>query len=155
VREALDLDDTALEVNATPQRGDCMSVFGLARDYAAAHQGRYLTYGVRPVVAQHSACSDPDRGAGRLSGIRITRHQGCESWRTVSGVAPRAAAQGRPQQHFAIVDVTNYVMIELGQPMHAYDLGLLSGGITVRMAKAGERLMLLDDKEYSLDPEFM
>jgi len=54
-----------------------------------------------------------------------------------------------------IVDVTNYVMIELGQPMHAYDLERLSGGITVRMAKAGERLTLLDDKEYSLDPEFL
>jgi phenylalanyl-tRNA synthetase beta chain len=55
----------------------------------------------------------------------------------------------------AIVDVTNYVMIELGQPLHAYDLARLSAGITVRMAKAGEALTLLDDKEYSLDPDFL
>src|SRR6202023_3839189 len=55
VREALDLDDTALEVNATPNRGDCMSVFGLARDYAAAHEGRYLTYTIEPVGARHAA----------------------------------------------------------------------------------------------------
>jgi len=55
VREALDLNDTALEVNATPNRGDCMSVFGIARDYAAAHEGRYLTYTVEPVGARHAA----------------------------------------------------------------------------------------------------
>src|SRR6202047_3928159 len=55
VREALDLDDTTLEVNATPNRGDCMSVWGIARDYAAAHERRYLTYSVPPVEARHAA----------------------------------------------------------------------------------------------------
>jgi len=156
VREALDLDDTALEVNATPNRGDCMSVFGLARDYAAAHQGRYLTYGVRSVVAQHSAvfptriaapAACPVFGSRVIKGVKVGGQSPAWLRERLRRVGLNSISP--------IVDVTNYVMIELGQPMHAYDLGLLSGGITVRMAKAGERLMLLDDKEYSLDPEFM
>jgi phenylalanyl-tRNA synthetase beta chain len=156
VREALDLNDTALEVNATPNRGDCMSVFGLARDYAAAHAGRYLTYTVEPVEARHAA----------VFPARIEVPAACPVFaaRVVKGVKVGATSPAWLRERLRrvginsispIVDVTNYVMIELGQPMHAYDLDRLSGGITVRMAKAGEQLMLLDDKEYALDPEFM
>jgi phenylalanyl-tRNA synthetase beta chain len=156
VREALDLDDTALEVNATPNRGDCMSVFGLARDYAAAHEGRYLTYTVEPVEARHAA----------VFPARIEAPAACPVFasRVVKGVKVGATSPAWLRERLRrvginsispIVDVTNYVMTELGQPMHAYDLDRLSGGITVRMAKAGEQLMLLDDKEYALDPEFM
>jgi phenylalanyl-tRNA synthetase beta chain len=155
VREALDLDDTALEVNATPNRGDCMSVFGLARDYAAAHEGRYLTYSAAPVGARHAA----------VFPTRIEAPAACPVFasRIVKGVKVGGQSPAWLRERLRrvginsispIVDVTNYVMIELGQPMHAYDLDRLSGGITVRMAKAGERLLLLDDKEYSLDPEF-
>jgi phenylalanyl-tRNA synthetase beta chain len=156
VREALDLDDTALEVNATPNRGDCMSVFGLARDYAAAHEGRYLTYTAEPVRARHAT----------VFPTRIAVPAACPVFasRVVKGVKVGGQSPAWLRERLRrvginsispIVDVTNYVMIELGQPMHAYDLDRLSGGITVRMAKAGERLMLLDDKEYPLDPEFM
>ena len=156
VREALDLDDTALEVNATPNRGDCMSVFGLARDYAAAHEGRYLAYTVAPVEARHAA----------VFPARIEVPAACPVFasRVVKGVKVGATSPAWLRERLRrvginsispIVDVTNYVMTELGQPMHAYDLDRLSGGITVRMAKAGEQLMLLDDKEYPLDPEFM
>jgi phenylalanyl-tRNA synthetase beta chain len=156
VREALDLDDTALEVNATPNRGDCMSVFGLARDYAAAHENRYLAYSVAPVEARHAA----------VFPARIEVPAACPVFasRIVKGVKVGATSPAWLRERLRrvginsispIVDVTNYVMTELGQPMHAYDLDRLSGGITVRMAKAGEQLMLLDDKEYSLDPEFM
>jgi len=156
VREALDLDDTALEVNATPNRGDCMSVFGLARDYAAAHEGRYLTYTAERVGARHAT----------VFPTRIAVPAACPVFasRVVKGVKVGGQSPAWLRERLRrvginsispIVDVTNYVMIELGQPMHAYDLDRLSGGITVRMAKAGERLMLLDDKEYPLDPEFM
>jgi phenylalanyl-tRNA synthetase beta chain len=156
LREALDLDDTALEVNATPNRGDCMSVWGIARDYAAAHQGRYLVYSAPPVGASHAA----------VFPTRIEAPRACPVFasRVIKGVkiAGQSPAWLRERLRRVginsispIVDVTNYVMIELGQPMHAYDLERLSGGITVRMARAGERLTLLDDKEYSLDREFL
>jgi phenylalanyl-tRNA synthetase beta chain len=156
VREALDLEDTALEVNATPNRGDCMSVWGIARDYAAAHEGRYLAYTVPPVEARHAA----------VFPARIEVPAACPVFasRVIKGVKVGATSPAWLRERLRrvginsispIVDVTNYVMTELGQPMHAYDLDRLSGGITVRMAKAGEQLTLLDDKEYSLDPEFM
>ena len=156
VREALDLEDTALEVNATPNRGDCMSVWGIARDYAAAHEGRYLAYAVAPVEARHAA----------VFPARIEVPAACPVFasRVVKDVKVGATSPAWLRERLRrvginsispIVDVTNYVMTELGQPMHAYDFARLSGGITVRMAKAGEQLTLLDDKEYSLDPEFM
>ncbi|HWJ35722.1 MAG TPA: phenylalanine--tRNA ligase subunit beta [Steroidobacteraceae bacterium] len=156
VREALDLDDTSLEVNATPNRGDCMSVFGIARDYAAAHEGRYLTYGAAPVAAL-----DPS-----VFPASIEAPAACPLFasRIIRGVRPKGPSPAWLRERLRrvginsispIVDVTNYVMLESGQPMHAYDLERLSGGITVRMAQAGERLTLLDDKEYVLDPEFL
>ncbi len=155
LREALDLDDTVLEVNATPNRGDCMSVFGIARDYAAARERRYLTYRVEPVPAAHTA----------VFPIRIEA-AGCPifSSRVIRGVRARGQSPAWLRERLRrvginsispIVDVTNYVMTELGQPMHAYDLERLAGGITVRAALPAERLTLLDDQEYALDPDFM
>jgi phenylalanyl-tRNA synthetase beta chain len=156
VREALDLDDASLEVNATPNRGDCMSVLGIARDYAAAHDGRYLRYGVAPVAAQHAdvfpatieaptAC--PVFGSRVIRGVKSQGQSPAWLRERLRRVGINSISP--------IVDVTNYVMMELGQPMHAYDLARLSGRITVRRAKVGERVTLLDDKEYVLDPEFL
>ena len=156
VREALDLEDSELEVNATPNRGDCMSVFGIARDYAAAHQHRYLKYAVPSVAAQHSAVFPAAIEAGDACPEFLSR--------VVRGVDSRAASPAWLRERLRrvgigsispIVDVTNYVMTELGQPLHAYDLDRLTGGITVRMARAGERITLLDDREYALDPGFL
>jgi phenylalanyl-tRNA synthetase beta chain len=154
IREALDLDDASLEVNATPNRGDCMSVFGIARDYTAAHERRYLTLSVPPVAARNEAvypatidipAAVPVFACRVIRGVRSggesptwlrerLRHVG------INSISP-------------IVDVTNYVMTELGQPLHAYDLERLTGSITVRYARAGERAVLLDDKEYALDAD--
>ena len=155
-REALDLDDTVLEVNATPNRGDCMSVFGIARDYTAAHERRYLEYRVTPAAAVHTA----------VFPISLEAAAGCPIFtsRVIRGVRPQAKSPPWLRERLRrvginsispIVDVTNYVMTELGQPMHAYDLSRLAGGITVRAARTGERVTLLDDKEYVLDPGFM
>ncbi|MGD0494345.1 MAG: phenylalanine--tRNA ligase subunit beta [Steroidobacteraceae bacterium] len=156
VRASLDLDDTVLEVNATPNRGDCMSVFGIARDYAAAQDRRYLKASAAPVPAAHDA---------RFP-VRIEWAAGCPVFasRVIRGVRPAARSPAWLIERLRrvglnaispIVDVTNYVMTELGQPMHAYDLALLVGGIVVRAAGPGERVTLLDDKEYELGPEFM
>jgi phenylalanyl-tRNA synthetase beta chain len=156
LRVALDLDDVTLEVNATPNRGDCMSVFGVARDYAAAQERRYLSAHVQPVVAQSTAVFPVTLEAPAACPIFASR--------VIRGVKAGAASPAWLRERLRrvginsispIVDVTNYVMMDLGQPMHAYDLGKLDQGIRVRMAKAGERLMLLDDQEYALDPEHL
>jgi phenylalanyl-tRNA synthetase beta chain len=155
LRAALDLDDCVLEVNATPNRGDCMSVFGIARDYTAAQQRRYLKYQAAPVAAKQAAVFpiSLEAAACPIFASRIIR-----------GVRPSAQSPAWLRERLrriginsisAIVDVTNYVMSELGQPLHAYDLSKLSQGITVRFAQPKERLVLLDDKEYELDPEFL
>ena len=156
VRAALALDDTALEVNATPNRGDCMSVFGIARDYHAAYAHQYLAYRVAPVAARHDAVFPVAIEAGVACPVFTSRVvRGVRA----GGVSPpwlrerlRRVSLGSISP---IVDVTNYVMTELGQPLHAYDLARLRGGLTVRAALPGERLTLLDDKEHVLDPEFL
>ena len=156
VRKALDLDDTVLEVNATPNRGDCMSVFGIARDYAAAQEHRFLRAPVKPVPAAH----------GEVFPVRLESSSGCPVFcsRVIRGVRPDATSPAWLRERLrrvglgsisAIVDVTNYVMLDLGQPLHAYDLRRLSEGITVRKARLGERITLLNDEEYPLDPEFV
>jgi len=155
VREALDLDDWVLEVNATPNRGDCMSVFGIARDHAAASARRHLKYKVAPVAAsqqavfpvslESSAC--PVLAARVVRGVR----QNAQSPEWLRERLRRVGINSIS----AVVDVTNYVMTELGQPLHAYDVAKLNTGIVVRAAKPKERITLLDDKEYELDPEFL
>jgi phenylalanyl-tRNA synthetase beta chain len=156
LRVALDLDDVVLEVNATPNRGDCMSVFGIARDYAAAQARRYLTYQGTPIAARHSSVFPVTLDAPAACPVFASR--------VIRGVKPGARSPAWLRERLRrvginsispIVDVTNYVMMDLGQPMHAYDLARLSEGIRVRAATPGERLTLLDDKEHVLDPDYL
>jgi phenylalanyl-tRNA synthetase beta chain len=155
VREALDLDDCVLEVNATPNRGDCMSVFGIARDYSAARERRYIEYPLAPITSSQAAVFPValESPACPVFASRVIR-----------GVTPNAQSPEWLRERLrrvginsisAIVDITNYVMTELGQPMHAYDVAKLAKGISVRAAAPRERITLLDDKEYELDPEFL
>jgi phenylalanyl-tRNA synthetase beta chain len=156
LREALDLDDVVLEVKATPNRGDCMSVFGIARDYAAARELRHLRHVPRPVQARTT-----DAVAVRLeAGAACPVFAG----RVIRGIASGAATPAWLRERLRrvgvhsispVVDVTNYVMLELGQPMHAYDLAEIDGSIHARWADAGEGIRLLDDREYALDPEYL
>jgi len=156
LREALDLDDVVLDVKATPNRGDCMSVLGIARDYAAAHARQYLEYRVQPVPAEHGGVFPVTLGepvACPRFGSRVIR--GVQAGvKTPLWLRERLRRVGI-NSISPIVDVTNYVMWELGHPLHAYDLSKLKGGLTVRAAHAGERLTLLDGKEHVLDPEFL
>jgi phenylalanyl-tRNA synthetase beta chain len=156
LREALDLDDVTLEVNATPNRGDCMSVFGIARDYSAARERRYLTARVDPAAAGGTAAFPVTLDAAAACPIFASR--------VIRGIKPGAVSPAWLRERLRrvginsispVVDVTNYVMMDLGQPMHAYDLAALSEGIRVRLATPKERITLLDDKEYELDPEFL
>ena len=149
---ALGLDDTVLEVNLTPNRGDCMSVLGVAREVAALTGARLAGPPLAPVVA----------GSDDVFPVTLTAQAGCARFasRVVRGLDPGAKSPAWMQERLrraglrpigAAVDVTNYVMLELGQPMHAYDLRELSGGIVVRRACAGERLTLLDGREIVMD----
>jgi phenylalanyl-tRNA synthetase beta chain len=155
VRDALRLEDSTLEVNATPNRGDCMSVFGIARDYTAARQRRYLTYVPTPVAARSDAVFPTTLESASCPVFAS---------RVIRGVSAAATAPQWMRERLrrvgsnsisAVVDVTNYVMLELGHPLHAYDLAKLAGGITVRMAVRDERITLLDGNEHRLDEEFL
>jgi len=154
--EALRLDDTILEVNLTPNRGDCMSVLGVAREVAAL-TGTKLT---GPVLAPVLAASD------EAFPVELKPGAGCVRFasRVIRGLDPAAKSPAWMQERLrraglrpisAAVDVTNYVMLELGQPMHAYDLRELEGGIVVRRARAGETLKLLDGREVALDEQVL
>ena len=152
----LKLDDAALEINVTPNRGDCFSVLGIARELAARRDIdlRYSApEAVRPAIKDKlkiglgapAACP---RFAGRvLRGL-------ARDARTPLWMRERLRRAGvRPLQ--PIVDVTNYVMLELGQPMHAYDLAKLDGRIEARLAHAGEKLTLLDGREVALADDML
>jgi phenylalanyl-tRNA synthetase beta chain len=153
VREALGLDDTILEVDLTPNRADCLSMAGIAREVAAI-TGRPLN---SAVFAPVSAAVD-DRFP-----VRIEAKDDCPRYagRVVRGVDPAAETPLWMREKLRragirslgpLVDVTNYVMVELGQPMHAFDLARLEGGIVVRRARDGEALLLLDGQKLTLTP---
>lgn len=152
---ALGLDDTVLEVNLTPNRGDCMSVLGVAREVAATRDRPLHPPQIDAVKAEIN-----DTFPVRLDGPS-GNSPGCWKFvsRVIRGVRPNAASPFWLQERLrraglrpisAIVDVTNYVMLELGAPMHAYDLRKLHERVNVRFAKTGEKLKLLDGREIEL-----
>ncbi len=151
--EYLGLDDNMLEVDLTPNRGDCLSVAGLARELAAITGVKYNPPRIKPVPAKHKQ---------RVAIVLDAAHD-CPSYvgRVVADIDPGAMTPlwmkerlrrcGMRSIH-PVVDVTNYVMLELGQPMHAFDLEKLSGAIHVRHASKGEQLTLLDGKSIQVVP---
>jgi phenylalanyl-tRNA synthetase beta chain len=150
--EALGLDDTILEVNLTPNRGDCMSVLGVAREVVALTGAKLAGLGLAPIPATSNDTFP----------VELTPGAGCVRFasRVIRGLDPKAKSPAWLQERLrraglrpigAAVDVTNYVMLELGQPMHAYDLRELAGGIVVRRARDGETLKLLDGREIAMD----
>ncbi len=149
--KALSLDDRVLEINVTPNRGDCMSVAGVARE-AAAVSGAVLHPPAIKAVAKKSDATFP---------VTIEAPQACTQFvgRVIRGVRANQVSplwmrerlrRAGTRSISLLVDVTNYVVLELGQPMHAYDFAKLTGGITVRMAREKESLMLLDGRAIEL-----
>jgi phenylalanyl-tRNA synthetase beta chain len=147
------LDDPVIDVSITPNRQDCMGVRGIARDLAAAGLGALKPLKT-PVVAGSYNCPIQ---------IRTDDADGCPAFygRVIKGVKNGAspdwmqarlrAAGQRPIS--ALVDITNYVMLDHGRPSHAYDLAKLTGAICARRAKDGEQVMALNDKVYTLTSE--
>jgi len=152
----LALDDEILDIDITPNRGDCFSVIGIAREIAAKRGRDLRPPDLSPVPAsieeafpvELRADGDCPRFAGRvIRGIPT-------GLRSPLWLRERLRRAGLRAIH-PVVDVTNYVMLELGQPLHAYDLGKLSGRIVVRRAEAGEKLTLLDGETRELDPDVL
>jgi phenylalanyl-tRNA synthetase beta chain len=156
LREYLDLDEVVLDLNISPNRGDAMSVLGVAREVAAL-TGAGLT---GPAIAPPRARATETLPVRLATPAACPRFAGC----VLRDIDNRAATPLRIRERLRraglrsitpVVDVTNYVMLELGQPMHAYDLGKLAEGITVRLARAGEALTLLDGKPVSADADVL
>ena len=150
----LDLDDQVLEVALTPNRADCLSVRGIARETAALHGVALGGPRWEPVAAARE---------DRLP-VAVEAPEACPRYlgRVVRGVDPAARTPLWMAERLRraglrslgpLVDVTNYVLLELGQPLHAFDLARLREGITVRLARAGERIALLDGREVALEPD--
>jgi phenylalanyl-tRNA synthetase beta chain len=144
------LNDPVIDVSITPNKQDCMGVRGIARDLAATGIGTLKPLVVEPVAAQ---------GAG--PDVRTDDAEGCPAFygQTVAGVKNGTAPEWMRRRLTAIgqkpisalVDITNYVMIDLGRPLHVYDRAKLTGGLVARKAAAGEQVLALNGKTYTLD----
>ncbi len=151
IRVYLELDDASIEVDLTPNRGDCLSVAGLAREVGALYAAEVTRPHVAPVAAVH----DEVRPVELLAPAACPRYLG-RVIRNVDLSRPtplwmvERLRRSDVRSIDAAVDITNYVMLELGQPLHAFDLAEINGGIRVRMAEDGEKLVLLDGQEVSL-----
>ncbi|HXV11420.1 MAG TPA: phenylalanine--tRNA ligase subunit beta [Burkholderiales bacterium] len=156
VRSLLELDDQLITLKPTPNRGDCLSMTGIAREVAAVTGAPLLSPDLKPARVI---------GTDRL-GVTLEAPQACPRYcgRLIRGINSKAASPDWMVRRLAgsgvraisaLVDITNYVMLELGQPLHAFDAGKLSGGVRVRFARPGERLVLLNGSEPALDPGFL
>ncbi len=149
----LGLDDVIFHLAITPDRGYCMSLRGLAREIACAYDLEFVDPAdVKPLPVDGQAWPltvQPDTGVRRFA------------LRPVTGIDPAAVSPWWLQRRLLLsgiratspaVDVTNYVMLELGHPMHAHDRNRISGGLGVRFARPGETVVTLDDIERKLEP---
>lgn len=154
IREYLKLDDNTIEISVTPNRADCLGIIGVARDVAVVNK---LPLVEPEIMAVAATIND-------TLPIRVDAAEACPRYlgRVVKGINVKAPTPLWMKEKLrrcgirsidAVVDVTNYVLLELGQPMHAFDLNRIDGGIVVRMAEEGETLVLLDGSEAKLNAD--
>ena len=152
--EALALDDVSIEIKLTPNRGDCLSLRGLAREIGV----------LNALAVRHPDAPPPATESEATFPVALADPTGCPRYlgRIIKGVDLSAPTPLWMKERLrrcglrsinAVVDVTNYVMLELGQPMHAFDLRALSKGIRVRRAISGETLTMLDGRSISLESQ--
>ena len=145
IRDYLKLDDNTIEISVTPNRADCLGIIGVARDVAVLNALPLSEPEIAPVAATINDTLP----------IRVDAADACPRYlgRVVKGIDVTAPTPLWMREKLrrcgirsidAVVDVTNFVLLELGQPMHAFDLGRIEGGIVVRMAQENETLVLLD-----------
>ncbi len=153
IRQYLKLDDVSIDIDLTPNRSDCLGVAGVAREV-----GVLTSTDVCQV-----ACNEVKASSDRAFPVVVAAPEACPRYlgRVIENINPEAETPVWMQEKLRrsglrslgpVVDVTNFVMLELGQPMHAFDLDELNGKIHVRMAEAGEKLTLLDGQEIEAQP---
>jgi phenylalanyl-tRNA synthetase beta chain len=154
LQQLLGLDDNVIEVDLTPNRGDCLGIEGIAREVGTLTRSPVMPVDTDPVPAT----------VADLFAIEVLAPAACPRYlgRVVSGVDAAAETPLWMQERLRrsgmrslgpVVDITNYVMLELGQPMHAFDMDSLAKGICVRYAHEGEQLTLLDERTLTLDTD--
>lgn len=152
IKDYMQLDDTVIEIDLTPNRGDCLSLTGIARELATLNQ-----CDVTPVKCEAQTVSIDD-----MFPVEIAADEACTHYvgRVIKGINSKAITplwmverlrRSGIRSIDPVVDITNYVMLELGQPMHAFDLASLDGGIVVKFANNGDKITLLDGKVVELD----
>ena len=153
LNDHLELGDVLLDIELTPNRGDCLSVVGVAREVAAITGAGLMPPVLRNIRSIHDH---------RIS-IKLEAPKDCPRWigRVITGLRPATRTPDRIRERLrrsgirsidCVVDITNYVMIEYGQPMHAFRLDRIDSEIRVRHARRNERLTLLDGKKITMDP---
>jgi phenylalanyl-tRNA synthetase beta chain len=154
LRDYLQLDDATIELNVTPNRGDAMSVLGIAREVSALILRPLTGPALAPVNARLESKFP----------VRLDAPAACPKFvgRVIRGINNRAVTPMWMRERLRragvrsispVVDITNYVLLELGQPMHAYDLAKLQGEIQVRLARSEESITLLDERTVKLDSD--
>ncbi len=154
IRQYLKLDDVTIELGLTPNRGDCLSIAGIAREVGVLNLME-----VSVPAMETASVTLPDKFE-----VTLEAPEACPAYygRIIQGIDNTLDTPVWMQERLRrcgvrslgpVVDVTNYVLLELGQPMHAFDLSKLEKGIVARYAKAGEKLTLLDEQEITLDAE--
>ncbi|MCI0655345.1 MAG: phenylalanine--tRNA ligase subunit beta, partial [Methylococcaceae bacterium] len=151
IHDYLKLDDRVIEIDLTPNRADCLSIEGVAREVAVINRIDWNCPEIQRIPIDHQEKLTVSIEAGDL----CPRYLG----RLITGIDPLAETPIWMQERLRragfrslgpLIDVTNYVLMELGQPLHAFDAEKIHGGITVRRAREGEKLMLLNDEEVKL-----
>ena len=156
VRSALGLDEHVFTLKLTPNRADCLSILGVAREVAALTGSPLENPPIGKIAARSTA----------KHAVRITHPEGCGRFagRVIRDVDAAAQTPAWMKQRLeragqrpisALVDVTNYVMLELGRPLHVYDQDKLRGAIDVRWGRKGEKLLLLNEQEVEVDPSVL
>ncbi|WP_314137438.1 phenylalanine--tRNA ligase subunit beta [Acinetobacter lwoffii] len=155
IREYLDLNDNVIDISITPNRGDCFSIRGIAREIGVINQLPVTAPEIKEVTATISHEKKvvvSTEGCPRYLG-RVIKNVNTKAVTPVW--MERALARSGIRQHSILVDITNYVLIELGQPLHAFDGGKVQGAVHVRQATEAERLVLLNEQEVELNEKVM
>ncbi len=156
IRQYLDLDDNQFELKLTPNRADCLSLLGVAREIGA----------ITGVATNLPQVAEVPAGIADIRAVVLDAPEACPLYcgRVVKGVNARAASPDWMKRRLersgirsisALVDITNYVMLELGQPLHVFDDAKLAGAVHARMAKPGEKLLLLNEQTIAVDADVL
>lgn len=151
IREYLDLDDNIIELDITPNRGDCFSVLGVAREVSANYNMAFVMPEVEVNTVGESSVSTKVSNVAACPKYLTRVINGIDNTvKTPKWLSDKLIRSGQVT-HSPVVDITNYVLMELGQPMHAFDLSKINGSIDVRNAVAGETLELLNESTVELN----